>query len=329
MDGLWDCQQLDVMLTKLLCLDDRVISRLLYTHKIYLLKHGFDLLKAKLWNLQSPSRGRIVGEKHYDLGNELFELMLDSHMQYSCAYWKNARNLEQAQQAKLALICNKLQLKPGTRLLDIGCGWGGLLRYAAKHYGVHGVGITISREQHAYAKNSCKGLDIEIRLMDYRELDESFDRIVSIGMFEHVGVKNYVTYMQTVQRLLADATSLFLLQTIGNNHSLRKGDAWINKYIFPNGMLPSVQQIARASEGRLVTEDWHNFGADYDQTLMSWHSNFTRRWQEIADRYSGRFYRMWEFYLLSCAANFRARKTQLWQIVFSRNGIPGGYQSIR
>jgi len=329
MDGLWDCARLDSALTKFMRLHDSDINKFLAEHPLYLLYNFFAHLKAKLLNLQSIVRAGIVGEKHYDLGNDLYERMLDSRMQYTCAYWKKAKNLEQAQEAKLELICRKLGLKPGMRLLDIGCGWGGLLRYAAECYGVSGVGITISKQQRAYAKDICAGFDIEIRLQDYRELNERFDRIASIGMLEHVGVKNYPTYMRAVAKLLKDEESLFLLQTIGNNISLQKGNAWLNKYIFPNGMLPSMRQIIAAAEGRLIIEDWHSFGPDYDKTLMSWYANFTGSWQEIADRYSTRFYRMWEFYLLSCAANFRARKTQLWQLVCSSHGLPGGYTPIR
>jgi cyclopropane-fatty-acyl-phospholipid synthase len=254
--------------------------------------------------------------------------MLDKNMIYSCAYWKNAETLEQAQENKCKLICEKLYLKPGMKILDIGCGWGGLALYAAKNYGVEVIGVTISQEQAEYAREITKDYPVEIRLQDYREIDELFDRIVSVGMFEHVGVKNYKTFMNTAHTLLKDG-GLLLLHTIGSNSSLTYGDPWITKYIFTNGMLPSVEQIARASQGLFVMEDWHNFGADYDKTLMAWNENFEKNWPLLQSKYGDRFYRMWKYYLLSCAGVFRARGIQLWQIVFSKSGVLSGYHSIR
>ena len=328
-EGLWDCAQLDLMLAKFISLPEQHINRFLLSQPLYLAHNAYEQIKARVFNLQSIKRATLVGKLHYDLETSLYQNMLDSRMQYSCGYWKDATNLEQAQQNKLDLICRKLELQPGMHLLDIGCGWGGLLRYAAEHYGVSGVGITISKEQCTFAQKHCAGLDIDIRLQDYRALDQQFDRIVSVGMFEHVGVKNYARYMQTVRALLKDRSSLFLLHTIGNNTSLSKGNMWLNKYIFPNGMLPSMTQICTAAETKLIAEDWHNFGADYDTTLLCWFDNFTAYWPQIADRLDPKFYRMWKFYLMSCAAYFRERKVQLWQIVYSKQGIAGGYTSIR
>ena len=254
--------------------------------------------------------------------------MLDRRLMYSCAYWRDADDLESAQEAKLDLICRKAQLAPGMRILDIGSGWGGFLRFAAERYGVSGLGITVSRNQAAFANAHRDGLPIETRMLDYQALEGQFDRIVSIGMFEHVGYKNYRTYLRKVRALLAP-DGLFVLHTIGGNTSTTHGDPWSEKYIFPNGMLPSVQQIARASEGVFVMEDWHNFGADYDRTLMAWHQNFETAWPHLRQRYDERFYRMWRYYLLSFAAMFRARRLNLWQIVFSPEGVPGGYPSVR
>lgn len=248
-------------------------------------------------------------------------------MQYSCGYWKKATTTEEAQQDKLQLICDKLQLQPGMRVLDIGCGWGGLARFMAKNYGVSVVGVTISAEQQKMAQERCLGLDVDIRLQDYRDLNEQFDRIVSVGMFEHVGPKNYKTYFEVADRNLKP-DGIFLLHTIGSKRTDNNVDPWINKYIFPNGCLPSVRQIANASEPHFIVEDWHNFGADYDTTLMAGMNVSEAAWPEIADNYSERFKRMFSYYLNACAGAFRARDIQLWQVVFSR-GIEHGLRVAR
>jgi cyclopropane-fatty-acyl-phospholipid synthase len=269
-----------------------------------------------------------VGKEHYDLGNDLFSLMLDPYMQYSCGYWKEATTLEQAQEAKLKMICDKLQLKPGLRLLDIGCGWGGLSEYAAKYYGVSVVGVTISAEQQKMAQERCKDLDVTILLKDYRDLNDQFDRIVSVGMFEHVGPKNYQTYFDVVKRNIKP-DGLFLLHTIGSNKSDLSVDPWIDKYIFPNGCLPSIKQIAQTTELLFVMEDWHNIGADYDRTLMAWLERFLQAWPSLADKYSDRFERMFTYYLNACAGAFRARDIQLWQVLLSPQGVEGGIRVPR
>jgi cyclopropane-fatty-acyl-phospholipid synthase len=249
-------------------------------------------------------------------------------MTYTCGYWQGALNLEQAQADKLDLVCRKIALQPGDRVLDIGCGWGSFAEFAALRYGAQVVGVTISRQQAQLARQRCDGLPVEIRLQDYRDLDEPFDHIVSLGMFEHVGWKNYATYMQVAQRCLGDS-GVFLLHTIGANSSCKHCDAWISRYIFPNGGLPSIAQLGKSLEGRFVLEDWHNFGADYDLTLMAWHANFERHWHELTGSYDQRFYRMWRYYLLICAGAFRARDIQLWQLVLSKKGLSGGYLSVR
>ncbi|HGH5979031.1 TPA: cyclopropane fatty acyl phospholipid synthase [Kluyvera georgiana] len=317
MDGWWDCDRLDVLFYKILKgkLDKQMPGNL---------KDILRIAGARLFNLQSRRRSWIVGKEHYDIGNDLFARMLDPHMQYSCAYWREADTLEQAQNAKLKMICEKLQLKPGMRLLDIGCGWGGLAAYAAQHYGVSVDGVTISQEQQKMAQQRGEGLDITILLQDYRDLDKTYDRIVSVGMFEHVGPKNYDTYFSVVDRCLKK-DGLFLLHTIGSNESGVNVDPWINKYIFPNGCLPSIRQIASVSEKRLIMEDWHNFGSDYDKTLMAWHQRFNDAWPELALRYTPRFRRMFNYYLCACAGAFRARDIELWQVLFSRGKEGGMY----
>ncbi|CAI0720846.1 cyclopropane fatty acyl phospholipid synthase [Serratia proteamaculans] len=321
MDGWWDCDRLDGLFTRILQagVDERLpknlsdIARIAYT---------------RLFNLQSRKRAWQVGKEHYDIGNDLFRAMLDPYMQYSCGYWKEAETLEQAQLAKLKMICEKLQLKPGMSLLDIGCGWGGLAQYAAENYGVSVYGVTISAEQQKLAQERCAGLEVEILLQDYRDLNLQFDRIVSVGMFEHVGPKNYDTYFRVAARNLKP-DGLFLLHTIGANLTNLHVDAWIDKYIFPNGCLPSVRHISEASEGRFVMEDWHNIGADYDRTLMAWYENFKQAWPMLSEGYSERFERMFTYYLNACAGAFRSRDIQLWQVLFSPKGVEGGVRVYR
>ena len=321
MDDWWDCEKLD-----------EFFYRIQHSQIDNQVKPGmalmFEALFAIAINMQAKGRAFQVGEKHYDLGNELFVNMLDKRMIYSCGYWKDAQTLDEAQEDKLDLICRKLGFQPGMKILDIGCGWSGFAKYAAEKYQVIVVGITVSKEQVDLGKIICAGLPVEIRLQDYRDIDEKFDRIVSVGMIEHVGYKNYQTYMEVVNRCLND-DGLFLLHTIGGDKSVTSVDPWMNRYIFPNGMLPSIKQLGGAFEGMFVMEDWHNFSADYDKTLMAWYRNLTDNWDKIKINYNERFHRMWNYYLLSCAGAFRARRIQLWQIVLSRNGISGGYKSIR
>jgi len=249
-------------------------------------------------------------------------------MSYTCGFWHNADTLEQAQINKLRLICDKLELQPGERLLDIGCGWGGLAKYAAKNYGVEVVGITVSKEQQQLAQQRMGDLPVSIELTDYRDVAGSFDKVVSVGMFEHVGPKNYATYFDTVKRIMKE-DGLFLLHTIGIYKTAPRTDAWIDKYIFPNGKLPSMRELTIALEDRLIVEDWHNFGQDYDRTLMAWWENFNANWPEFKEKYGDRFYRMWKYYLLCCAGFFRSRQGQLWQLVLSNRHRAGQYRSIR
>ncbi len=318
MDGWWDCEALDQFFEKIL------ENRLDKQSKATAIPLLWEVLKAKVLNAQKRSRAYIIGKRHYDIGNTLFSIMLDKGLNYSCAYWKNAETLDAAQEAKLDLICRKIGLRSGMKVLDIGCGWGGFAKYAAEKYGARVHGITVSREQVKFGNNCCRRLDVKIELKDYRELREKFDRIVSIGMFEHVGCKNYRTFMKVAHRCLK-ADGLFLLHTIGGNTSVNSNDPWINKYIFPNSMLPSTKQITSVIEGLFVLEDLHNFGQYYDKTLMAWYNNFTKNWAKIKDAYDERFYRMWTYYLLSCAGSFRSRRNQLWQFVFSKSGIKGGH----
>ena len=326
MDGWWDAPSLDGFLYQLLHagVDERVHS----------LGDVLAGLKARVVNMQSMRRSFTVGRRHYDLGNDLYSAMLGRRLVYSCPYWRDdsgmpLHDLDAAQEAKLDLVCRKLDLGPGLRVLDIGCGWGEALKFAAERYGVSGVGVTVSKEQAEYARRLCEGLPIEIRLQDYREVDERFDRAFSIGMFEHVGVRNYDTYFETARRCLDPRNGLLVLHTIGGNHSVRHTDRWIAKYIFPNSMLPSAEQITQSVEGRFVIEDWHNFGTDYDRTLQAWRDNLDAAWASLPPQYDQRFRRMWRFYLCASMATFRSRRAQLWQVVLSPEGVPGGYVAPR
>ncbi len=379
MDGWWDAPKLDEFFYRALRADLEGELR-----NWGLIMH---YVKAAVFNHQTRSKSSVVTEKHYDIGNHLYELMLGKSMAYTCGYFKDfqnpseqslsgqnsgisaaaslhplerpaghsfeaaprlagnssvlptektaqrgsenlAKNLDDAQFAKFDLICKKVGLKPGMKVLDLGCGFGSFLKYAADHYGITGVGVNLSKEQVKFAKESCKGLPLEFQLSDYRDATGTFDRVISIGLTEHIGYKNYKTFLKLAHDRLAD-DGLFLLHTIGSDKSTTIADPWTNKYIFPNGNLPSIAQLGGAMERIFVLEDWHNFGADYDKTLMAWHHNFVAGWPDLKNEYDERFYRMWTYYLLSCAGSFRARNIQLWQLVLSKRGILGGYQSVR
>ncbi len=314
MDGWWDAEALDLLFARLL--RAQVTERSLPNPRMF-----WDDLRARATNLHSRRRAFQVGQQHYDLGNDLYEAMLDRRMLYTCGYWKEARTLDEAQEAKLELVCRKIGLEPGMTVLELGCGFGSFARYAAEKHGARVLGVTISRRQAEWGQAAAKGLPVEIRVQDYREVEGTFDRVISIGLLEHVGYKNYRTYMEVVNRTLARDGVAFA-HTIGGNRSVTRVDAWLGKYIFPNGMLPSIAQLGKAMEGIFVMEDWHNFGPDYHRTLMAWDANFRAAWPELRARYDERFYRMWRYYLNCCAGAFLCRHNQLWQIVMTRDGTP-------
>jgi len=335
MDSWWDCGSLDQLLSK--AFETNIDQKLGLGKKLEVI---FFILASKLLNMQRKAKAFEIGEKHYDVGNELMSKMLGKTMAYSCGYWEglehNPKNLDKAQEQKIDLICRKLKLEPGMKVLDIGCGWGSFLEYSARKYGVEITGVTVSKEQAKYAAERCKGLPVRVLLKDYRTLNEKFDRVLSIGMFEHVGPKNYRKYMEITDKYLKK-DGLAFLHTIGGNKSVKVINPWIHKYIFPNAVIPSAKQITNAAEGIFLIEDWHNFGEDYDKTLMIWYHNFNKAWPELKKLkgrdgkylYDERFRRMWDFYLLSCAATFRVRKNNLWQIVFSREKEYSSYYRIR
>lgn len=314
MDGWWDCDQLDECITKIALTG--LQSRVSGNWKIKL--HS---LRSRIFNLQRSSRAFQIGEKHYDLSNELYRAMLDKRMNYTCAYWKNGQDLDQAQETKLELVCKKIGVEPGMKILELGCGWGSFARYAAEKYGAQVLGVTVSRKQVELGEQLCRDLNVELRLQDYREVKGEFDSVISIGIMEHVGYKNYRTYMEVVDRTLRQGGIAFI-HTIGRNDKATTTNPWIDKYIFPNGMLPSLSQLTGPMEKLFVVEDLHNIGPHYDKTLMAWYANFEKAWPELSSQFDERFFRMWRYYLLSSAGGFRSRDTQLWQIVMTRQGTP-------
>jgi cyclopropane-fatty-acyl-phospholipid synthase len=314
MDAWWSCERLDEFFHR--------IIRAGSEHWIRKsAKFWWIVLNAIFQNRQSRDRVEKVVHLHYDLDNELYQKMLDQRMAYTCAYWEGANTLEEAQEKKLDLVCRKIGLQPGMKVLDLGCGWGSFAKFAAEKYCAQVVGVNLSKEQIALGQELCRGLPVELRTQDYREVEGKFDRVVSIGIMEHIGHKNHKTYMDVVDRCLAPDGIAFI-HTIGNNKPYVHTDPWFHKYIFPNAVIPCLSQISRAMEGRFVVEDLHNIGPHYDRTLMAWNERFQTAWPELKKRYSDRFKRMWEYYLLCSAGSFRARNIQLWQIVMTRVGTP-------
>jgi cyclopropane-fatty-acyl-phospholipid synthase len=271
MRGYFDVKRLDELMTLAMEANlEQHIKKDLSTIFYYLL--------SKITNRQSKKRAFQVGEEHYNIGNDLYSKMLDKRLVYTCAYFRSDdETLDQAQENKLDLVCRKIGLKKGDHVLDIGCGWGSFAKFAAEKYGARVTGVTVSKEQIELGEKLCAGLPVEFKLMDYRDIKGEFDHVISLGMFEHVGPKNYRVYMEVVNRVLKD-DGLFLLHTIGGNVPSIATDPFIDKYIFPNGVLPSVSQVATASEELFVMEDLHNFGINYDKTLMCWYNNFQKAW---------------------------------------------------
>jgi cyclopropane-fatty-acyl-phospholipid synthase len=322
-DGWWDAADLNEFFYRIHSSD---LARRVRT--LDLIRLG---LRSALFNLQKMSGSKQVARQHYDIGNDLYRVMLDRNMQYTCGYWKNANDLDDAQEGKLHLICRKLHLKPGMRVLELGGGFCGLARFMAKEYGCDVVTYNISKEQVAFGREFCADLPVRIEERDYREAVHEkghFDRVAAIGLCEHIGYRNYRPFLQLVRAKLKD-TGLFLLHTIGGTRTRTSTDPWIDKYIFPNGMLPSIPQLGEAMENLFIVEDWHNFGPDYVKTLMAWWKNFEARYCTLdKQRYDQRFFRMWKLYLMMSAGGFRARRMQLWQLVLSKGDV-ASYEPVR
>jgi cyclopropane-fatty-acyl-phospholipid synthase len=316
MEGWWDCDDL----VELHCLIARGDAEGRIRPSWRTLWHA---ARARLVDLQSRRRAALVAKTHYDVTVDHYAAMTDPWNTMSCGYWRDATTLAEAQEAKLDLVCRKLRLSAQDRVLDIGCGLGSFARYAATKYGCAVVGLSIAGEQVRTVRERCADLPVTVHHCDYRDVevfakDGPFDKVVSLEMFEHVGVKNHRTYFEVTHRCLRPG-GLFLLQTVGANVSSHRNDPWFDKYIFPNGVVPSVAQIGTAIENLFVLEDWHSFGPDYVKTLSAWFENFDRQWRGPRD---DAFYRMWKYYLLSAAGGFKARRRQIWQLLLSKGGVP-------
>lgn len=285
-----------------------------------------NALKKLIQTSKSKKNQSQEVRSHYDIGNDFYEKWLDETMSYSCGYFKeDTDTLYQAQVNKVDHILAKLHLEEGMSLLDIGCGWGFLLKRAAKQYGVHGVGITLSEEQYHKFKEDIEkeGLSdlLEVRLMDYRDLEKSglmFDRVVSVGMLEHVGRGNYGLFLKCVDAVLKPG-GLFLLHYISALEE-NPGDAWIKKYIFPGGTIPSLREIIQLlPDYRFYTLDVESLRRHYNKTLLCWNKNFQEHRDEVVDMFGERFARMWELYLCACAATFMNGIIDLHQILFTND----------
>ncbi|SNW62845.1 Cyclopropane-fatty-acyl-phospholipid synthase [Orpheovirus IHUMI-LCC2] len=333
MDNMWESKiPLDILCEKIGKLK---VKDMLYQSWYWKIRVGISLLRNWIWSPYTKLGSKKMAETHYDIGNELYKRMLGKYLVYSCAYFKDGNeDLEDAQVEKMKLCADKLYLKPGMKVLEIGFGWGELSYYLAHNCGVNIDAVTISTEQYTYALEHKSHPNINYMLKDYRDLCDGrkYDAIVSVGMFEHVGQHNYSSFFEKCSKMLKE-DGLFLLHTIGQNKSQSVGNEWISKYIFPNSCLPSIGQITEGCEGKFIVEDVHNFGVHYAKTLRLWYGNFVREWDAInKERIENgkcaldeKFYRMWEFYLLSCAGYFDARECQLYQVVLSL-GRDGGYK---
>jgi len=265
------------------------------------------------------------------LGNDLYKLMLDPYMQYTCGYWRNANNLNQAQLDKLKLISEKLKLKPGMKVLELGCGFGGLAKYMAENYGVSVTGCSISKEQTAIGKELCKGLPVEFLICDYMDLkaDHEYDRIVGVGFMEHVGTFNYRNLFKLAEKALKD-DGILVLHCMGvNSTTIGQSEKWSAKNLFPNGGFIKLEQLITCAEDYFMVEDLQNIGADYYKTLRAWEDNFDKGWPQLQPKYGDKFYKMWKLYLHYAQGLLSSRQVNVYQTVYTKKGIIGGYQAPR
>ena len=321
MDGEWDAVDLAEFFNKVLV--GGVADKIRITPNLL-----WQIAQAKLLNMQNIERSRRVARMHYN-ETDAYKASLDARMTGSCGYWpEGVSNLDQAQEAKLDLVCRKIGLKPGQLVWDIGCGWGAFMGFAAEKFGARCVGVTVSPDQAAYGRDRYKDLPIEFQVKDYRQFEGKADHVVSMGMFEHVGHKNYRAYFEKARSVIKD-DGLFMMHTIGSQWSSDTIEPWLEKYIFPGGVIPSMAQIGKAIDGLWSVVDVHNIGPHYDKTLCAWYDNFERKWKRRNTPDEVRFYRLWKYYLLCCAGGFRAKVLQVWQFVLSPTGVPEGYVFAR
>ncbi|XP_021964854.2 cyclopropane-fatty-acyl-phospholipid synthase [Folsomia candida] len=328
MDGDWDAEDIPAVFYKIFANDAPILRMFMnpWNRFLYYMQFSF-------FNLQTKQRVYDVAKIHYDLGNEFFENMLDSTMNYTCGYFKDTDNLEKAQLAKMDFVAAKLGIKQGMTVLDIGCGFGGMARHLAINYGATVTAVTISKEQATFAQQACRGLPVTVKVMDYRDVSGTYDRVVSLGDLEHIGPANYGTFFKTVSRCLKE-DGLCLIHCMGNYHDVMPHqEPFSAKYVFPGACLPYYTEVMGSLQNLFLIEDWHNFGNDYNLTSVAWRDNFIRNWPKLQQldkiKYDDRFYRMWTFYLGVAIALYKARKIQLWQIVLSKHGVVGGYRSVR
>jgi cyclopropane-fatty-acyl-phospholipid synthase len=314
LDGWWSCADLEELAHR--------VARARLEEIAEKLPGGLSLrVWSRLHNRQSRRRATQVTKAHYDLGNDFFLAFLGPKKSYSCGYFAGTDDLAEAQEKKIDLVCQKLGLRAGEHLLDVGGGWGELARHAASRYGVRVTSINISAAQMQFAREYCRGLDVEVVGCDYRDIRGRFDKIAAVAMFTHVGQGNYRKFMTSIYRALAPG-GVFVMDGIWGNISMTHIDAWMDKYIFPNAMLPSGAQTFAAFEGLFVAEDLHNFGPHYVKTLRAWNDNLQRAWPQLARRYDERVRRIFEYYFLMSAGYFRARTVQNWQLVLTPQGAP-------
>ncbi len=321
MDGLWDAEDLAEFFSRMVRYD--IGWKLRLTPNLV-----WQILKAQLLNMQTIGLSQRVARIHYS-ETDAYKASLDARMTGSCGYWPpGVTNVDQAQEAKLDLVCRKIGLQAGQKVWDIGCGWGAFMGFAAEKYGAECVGVTVSPDQAAYGRERYKHLPVEFQVKDYREFDGKVDHIVSMGMFEHVGYKNYRTYFEAAHRALK-GDGLFMMHTIGMKDTFTTIEPWLEKYIFPGGVLPSMRQLGKAIDDLWTVVDVHNIGPHYDKTLVAWWENFRAKWPAPQTPEENRFFRMWKYYLLCCAGGFRSRGLQVWQFVLSPRGVPEGYVFAR
>ena len=316
-DGWWDCDAIDQFIYRILKAGMVDIKTGAIKNLGIPFVDKLRLIGPIFINRQTKKRSAQDIKYHYSLGNNLFIATLDKRLLYSCGYWKNAKNLDEAQEAKIDLICRKLKLEPKMKLLEIGCGFGGFAKYAADKYGVEVTGITSSEAHSNFAKEYCKESNVKIIHQDYRNIKGKFDRVVCIEMMEHVGYKNHRTFTKQIYDCLKPG-GLFLLQSISISISTIKNDPWVDKYIFPGTIALSAKQITTATEDYFYILDWHDFTQDYHSTMIEWFKNFDKNWGKIKNNYDERFYRLWKYYLLCCPGTALAKTHHLWQIVFAR-----------
>lgn len=313
-DGWWDAPRLDQFFHRIFLSNlDRTMTDGLRTK--------FEVLCARLFRRSEGRQARREAEARREPGSDLYQAMLGKRMTSTCAYWKGASTLDEAEEAKLELVCRKLELKPGMTVLEYGCGWGAFAKYAAERYGVQVLGVNGSEEPVRLGRALCRGLPVELAVRDYREVRGKFDRVVSIGILEHVGPREYRAYLENAARCLKDDGVAFL-HTIGQNVTGCRCDPWFDQHVFPNGTTPSLRQLASAMEGLFVLEDCHNIGPQYDPTLMAWHGNLEKAWPTLREKYDERLRRTMKYYLLSAAGAFRSRRSQVFQFVMTKPGRP-------